>query len=223
MNAEKLVAKDILFTSLADLDSNVPLALKDSRKHYKLLLTTSTYFIRPYLADKLYTYLDVYKLQLKHGIGYYIWKNKDVKACVLNKHTFLEGSKLGLFPTSVNNSNFLYQNSQFIALAKLTTASEISDDMLKEADKLFEILEKFENPDVLHTMGVLYYKRNDWTKAKQYMTQACEMLQKHHGYVSKSSEILNNAINIYQYEQVLLEECKKKTSKYNADNHSLVF
>ncbi len=223
LKEEKLVDWDILFTCLADIENNVPIALKDSRKQYKLLLNKSSYFIRPSLANKLYTYLDVYKFPLKHGIAYYLWKHKDIKACVLNKHTFLEGSKIGLFPTSVNNANFLYQNSQFIALAKLTTASAISDEMLKEADKLFEVLEKFENPDVLHTMGVLYYKRNDWTKAKQYMTQACDMLQKHHGYVSKSSEILNNAINIYQYEQVLLEECKKKTSKYNADNPTLVF
>jgi hypothetical protein len=47
------------------------------------------------------------------------------------------------------------------------------------------------------------------------MTDACNKLKENNGYVSKSSDILNNAINIYQYEQTMLDECKKKKSKYS--------
>lgn len=220
---DKLTDWDILFTCIAEIETNMPIGLKNSRNQYKFLLSKSSYFIRPRIASKLYEYLEIYKYSLKHGIAKYIWNNKDLKACVLNKHTFLEGSKLGLFTTSVNNSNFLYQNSQFINLARLTTNDIITDEILKEAHTLFQQLEKFENPDVLHTMGVLYYKRKEWGKAKQFMTEACEMMQKHNGYISKGSEILNNAINIYQYDQSLLEECKTKVSKYSAVMASRVY
>jgi uncharacterized protein HemY len=66
-------------------------------------------------------------------------------------------------------------------------------------------------------MGVMYYKRKEYDNAKKYMTEACDKMRDNYGYVSKASEILNNAINIYQYDQKQLEECKKKVSKYSVE------
>lgn len=206
---------DILFTCMADVESGA-LQLQDSRKSYKMLISKSSYLIKPVLAGKLYEYLETYKYTLKNAIGKYIWDHKEVNAHVLNKHTFLEGSKMGLFTTSVNNSNFLFQNSHFVALARITAVhEEIGEQQLKEAEALYKQLEKLEDPDVLHTMGVIYYKSKDYANAKKYMTDASYKLQDKQGYVSRSSEILNNAINIYQYDQNQLEECKKKVSKYS--------
>lgn len=218
LQEDKLTEWDILFTGQADMEKNAPIALRDSRKNYKMLLCKSSYFIRPAIAGKLAEYLEVYKYTMKNAISKFVWDNKQVKSCVINKHTFLEGSKMGLFTTSVNNSNFLYQNSQFVALAKITTNDVISDEMLKEAEQIYKSLENFGNPDILHTMGVIYYKRKDNENAKKFMTEACEKMQSGFGYISKSSEILNNAINIYQYDQQHLEECKKKVSKYNTES-----
>ena len=142
----------------------------------------------------------------------------DVCCCyysyVLNKHTFLEGTKMGIFPTSVNNTNFLFQNVHYVNLAKLTNTEEVSEGMLKEAHEHYKQLEKLNNPDSVHTLGVIYYKRKDYDNAKKYMVEACEKLEDNQGFVAKSSEILNNAINVFQYEQSLLESCKNKKSKY---------
>lgn len=215
LQEEKLTNWDILFTGQADMEKNVAIDLVDSRKNYKFLLCKSSYFIRPATAKKLADYLEIYKYTLKNAISKFVWDNKSLRSCIINKHTFLEGSKMGLFTTSVNNSNFLYQNSQFVALAKITTNEQITDEMLAEAEQIYKGLEKFENPDILHTMGVIYYKRKDYCNAKKYMSEACEKMQLGFGYISKSSEILNNAINIYQYDQAHLEECKNKVSKYN--------
>jgi hypothetical protein len=208
---------DILFTCLSEVAKDEALALKDCKKQYKFLLGKSSYFIRPSLASKLDRYLEVFKYNMKNAISKYIWDNVGVRARVLNKHTFLEGSKLGLFTTSVNNSNFLFQNAHFVQLARLVNNDEITDDMVKQAEGIYKQIEKFENPDILHTMGVMYYKRKEYDNAKKYMTEACDKMRDNYGYVSKASEILNNAINIYQYDQKQLEECKKKVSKYSVE------
>ena len=206
---------DILFTCVADVDKSAHISLKDSRQTFKMLLSKSSYFIKQDTAKKLYEYLDVYKYNLKTGISKFIWDNKNIKSYVLNKHTFIEGSKFGLFTSSVNNTNFLFQNSHFVELAKIVANDNITDTMLKDAENLYKNINKLDNPDILHTMGVLYFKRNDIENAKKYMTDACNKLKENNGYVSKSSDILNNAINIYQYEQTMLDECKKKKSKYS--------
>jgi hypothetical protein len=211
---DKMLDWDILFTCISTIENDKPIGLVDSRQQYKFLLNKSSYFIKPELAGRLYNYLEVFKYSLKNAISKFIWDNKDVKAFVLNKHTFLEGTKMGIFPTSVNNTNFLFQNVHYVNLAKLTNIEDVTEDMLKEAHEHYKQLEKLNNPDSIHTLGVIYYKRKDYDNAKKYMVEACEKLEDNQGFVAKSSEILNNAINVFQYEQSQLESCKNKKSKY---------
>jgi TPR repeat protein len=132
----------------------------------------------------------------------------------LNNHTFLEGSKIGTFSSSTSASNFLYQNTDFINLAKISTHDNIDDEKIKMAENIFQNANYPDSPDFLHTMGVIYFKRKDYVKAKDYMTRACDHLESSYSYCGKSSEILNNAINIYQYNQPMLSECTSRKSKY---------
>lgn len=208
---------DILFTCIASIN-NQELSLIDSRIQYKFLLSKSSYFIKPSTAKKLYEYLETFKYSLKNAISKFIWDNKNIKSYVLNKHTFLEGSKMGLFPTTCSSNNFLFQNINFVNLARITNNEEITDDMLKEAEAIYNnpIVSKMESPDFLHSMGLIYYKRRDFNKSKEFMLKACEKIYEHNNYIPKSCEILNNTINMYQYDQNMLEECKNKPSKYSA-------
>jgi len=214
--ADKFDQWDIIFTCISTIENDKDMALIDTRKQYKFLLNKSSYLITPSTAAKLYEYLNEFKYSLKNAISKFIWDNSDIKSFVLNKHTFLEGSKMGIFPTSVNNTNFLFQNVNYVNLAKLTNLEEISENHLKEAMHHYEQLEKMNSPDATHTLGVIYYKRKDYENAKKYMVEACVKLQETQGFVSKSSEILNNAINVFQYDQTLLESCKNKKSIYHA-------
>ncbi len=204
---------DILFTCISSID-NKELSIIDSRQQYKFLLNKSSYFIKPEMASKLYEYLSIFKYSLKNAISKFIWDNKEIKSFVLNKHTFLEGTKMGIFPTSVNNTNFLFQNMHYVNLAKLTNIENVSQKTLSEAHDHYKQLEKLNNPDSMHALGVIYYKYNDFENAKKYMVEACEKMEEYQGFVAKSSEILNNTINIFQYEQSQLEICKNKKSKY---------
>ena len=60
----------------------------------------------------------------------------------------------------------------------------------------------------------MYYKVKNIPMAKQLMTDACYQLKKNKGLITKSSVILNNAINIGQFDQYKLEKYKTYKSKY---------
>jgi GR25 family glycosyltransferase involved in LPS biosynthesis len=210
---DKLVDWDILFTCSSSINQD-SMSLINSRDPYKILLNKSSYFIRPDVASRLKEYLNVYRYNLKIAISKFIWDDKSIRSCVLNKHTLLEGSKIGIFPSSVNSKNYLYQNINYVNLVKITNADTIDDEQLQKAEGIFKDLKYLESPDVLHTMGILYFKRADYTNAKIYMSDACEKLFAAVGSIAKSSEIMSNSINIFQYDQPQLEECKKTKSKY---------
>lgn len=206
---------DILFTCTSSTNDN-PLELVSSRVAFKVLLSKSSYFIKPNLAKKLIEYFKTLKFTFKIGLSKYIDENDDIKSFVLNKHTFMEGSKIGIFTSSTNTgTNFLYQNINYVTMAKMSSLETISSEQIANAEVLFERIKDMNNPDIFHTMAILYYKHKDYEKAKKLMLEACDYIESEHGIVSKSTDILNNAINIFQYDQPYLEECKTRKSKYS--------
>lgn len=204
---------DIVFTCLASIDNNQELTMVNSREQYKQLLSKSSYFIKPELASKLCAYLHTLKHNLKTSMSKFIWYS-DARSFVLNKHIFLEGTKIGIFPSSLSGNNFLYQNINFVKLINISNSNEITNEMFKEALSIYSSA-GMESADFMHSMGIVYYKVKDYQNSKKLLQEACESLVKNNGYVSQANDIINNAINMHKYEQDLLEECKKKSSKYS--------
>lgn len=205
---------DILFTCFSQIDNDNDMKLVTSR-NIKKLHTKSSFFIRPWVSKKLFEYLTTFKYNLKTAISKFIWDNPEIKSMTLNHHTFLEGSKLGLFTSSLNASNFLHQNSNFVQLSKISTLDDIDDEKMKMALEIFEKSNYPENPDFLHVIGLIYFKRKEYSKATKYMCDAVENMEKSFSFIGKSSEMLNNAINMHQYEQPNMEEYKSRSGKYS--------
>jgi len=206
---------DILLMCTAHINDDQNIELLDIKQKYKFLLNKSSYFIKKDTAKQLYDYLEVFKYSLKLSISKFLWDNKDtIRGRILNKHTFLEGSKMGLFPTSVNNTNYLYQNMGYVRISNITKNTDITDEMIEEAEKIYEKISHLPGPDIVYIMGILYFKKKNYKKAKECLKDACYKLKEGNGLISKSTDILNNAINIFQYEQYMLDEYKKKTPKY---------
>lgn len=206
---------DILFTCLPSMKQEGKMKLEYIKDSYTTLICKSSYFIKPSLCKDLYKYTEVLKFTLKNSFARFFYENPHINAMYLNKHTFLEASKIGIVPSSVNPNNFLFQNNQFILLTEISKLPVIKEDDLKEANKLFEIAKQTDSADILHIMGIIHYKYKDYNKAKEYMSAAVDNLKKNKGYLQQNSEILNNCINMYQYEQENLEEYIKTTPKYS--------
>jgi tetratricopeptide (TPR) repeat protein len=206
---------DILFTCLPSMNQEGQMSISSTRDIFNTLISKSSYFIKPNVCKKLYEYTNTFKFTLKNAISRFIYENKDVKSMYLNKHTFLEGSKIGIVPTTVNPSNFLFQNNQYIHLTNISNRPNITDKDVNEAEKICESAKHVESADIYHIMGIIYYKNNDYENAKKNMTTAVDILKKKKGYLYQNSEILNNCINMFQYEQPQLEDCKKTIPKYS--------
>ena len=57
----------------------------------------------------------------------------------------------------------------------------------------------------------------DYNKSKKLLSDSVINMKKNNGYLTNSSEILNNCINMHQYDQDDLEECIKNKGKYSVD------
>jgi GR25 family glycosyltransferase involved in LPS biosynthesis len=204
---------DIIFTCVANNNDEL-IKLIDSRENFKILISKSSYLITSDAASKLYDYFNVLNYQLKIGLSKFIFDNKDIKSFILNKHTFLEGSKIGLFLSSTNTNNFLYQNSDFVTLSSYVNKSSISKDDIFTVENIYKNNQLNNNADFQHSLGLIYYKYGDYKTAKKYLVESVTNIKKNEGLIGNFSEILNNCINMHQYDQPDIEECSKKPSKY---------
>lgn len=205
---------DIVFTCLPPLNSDGEMRLISTHEKFKNIFSKSSYIIKPSVAKELFEYTEKFKFTLKNSISRFLYENKNIKSMYLNKHTFLEGSKIGILPSSTNPNNFLFQNNQFINLTNISNKNDISNDDIIEANRLYDIVSNMDSPDILHIMGIIYYKNKNYEKSKQFLVDAVSSAKRNNGYLNKNSEILNNCINMHQYDQIYLEECKKCPSKY---------
>jgi len=202
---------DILFLTLNTIndESNI-IEFNDV---YKVLISKSCYFIEPRVCIDLYNSMHTFKVNLKIFLSKSI-KDNNIKAYFYNKNTFIEGSKIGIYPSSTNSQNHLYFNNNYIELFNISNKEIIEKDDIYNAENIYIGSINIESADILNIMGIIYYKYKDYTKAKKYATEALYNLKKNKGYIQRNSNILCNCINIYQYEQEMLEECSKSIPKY---------
>jgi hypothetical protein len=207
---------DILITSDFIYNENENIELLFFKEYDKILISKSSYFINKKTADKLFESTNIFKYDYKVSLTKFLINNEDnMDSRILNKCTFLEGSKVGIFGTSLKNKNFLSQNSQYIELAKLVNLNIIDDNIIKNATDIYKLLENLENPEIDHLYALVHYKSNDINNTKKYLNKAIINMKKNNNYCSKSNEILNNAINIYKLDQEYFEECINLKSKYS--------
>jgi tetratricopeptide (TPR) repeat protein len=150
------------------------------------------------------------------NLSYYIWENKDtINSLIFNKNLLFEGSKIGLFSTSINNNNFLYQNGEYVKLAQLIGNHEyLDDEVVKKAEEIYNSSGK-NNPDFQHSLGLVYYKNKNYKKAKETLIDAILNLKKTDGLISQHNEALNNCINMHQFEQSDIENVLKLPGIYS--------
>jgi hypothetical protein len=205
---------DILFTCLNVV--NNPNKYINVNELYNIIISKSCYVIKnKEICEKLYEATNTFKLSIKLTLSKFI-KDNNYKAISYNKITFIEGSKLGLYPSSVNPNNYLFLNNNYIELKKLSEKNELTDDDIVIAEKIYSDSLNIKSIDIQNIMGIIYYNYKNYKKAKEYMTTSLNNLKKCKGYsIMKNNEILSNTINIYKYDQYLLEECIAFTPKYS--------
>jgi len=203
---------DILFTSLNTINNNSNFV--NYHSIYNKLTSKACYFIKPQLCAKLYDEMKTFKLGLKFLLSKFIKDNNDIKPFFYNKNTFVEGSKYGIYPSTVNPNNFLYFNNNYIELSKISNMDYVNQEDLEKAKEIYSNIESINSADIQNIMGIVYYRNKDYSNAKKYTRQALNNHKKNKGYLQKNSDILNNCINMFQFEQDMLEVCMKETPKY---------
>ena len=202
---------DILFTCCIFNNNKKGLDYLLSTLQNKILQCKNSYFINKKTANDLYEYLNVIRFNIKFSISKFVFDNKKtIKSYVLNKPTILEGSKIGIFPTTVNSNNLLIQNNYFIELINMLNDDNID---IKKCEEHYEKYGK-NNADFQHILGIKYYKNKQYKEALDILQSAVINMKNNEGLIGPFTELLNNCINMHQFYQEDIKDCFSKKGKY---------
>jgi tetratricopeptide (TPR) repeat protein len=211
-------AWDILFCSSSNFGNDSgKIKISSTTDQMKILHSKGAFFVKVPILQSLSKYLSSeYRYSLRIALSSFIWNNRfNINSKCFNKYLFFETSKIGFIPSSQNYSNFLSHNTEYLKMVKLSQL--LAQDETKNEEyfevftKLYNMQEHLQSADLKHLYGIMLHKRGDNSKALEVMKEAFECLKKNHGLVHRNSEILNNLLNIYQYNQPNMDEIKKQS------------
>lgn len=189
-----------------------PIELHDTRDVTNAIPSKDAYFISKRAATLLHTQSDTIRFTMRFQISYMMFKNPSLKWMYPSQRIFLEGSKVGMYPSSIHGNNILIYNREYMEMLSYMNNPENID--LRKIRSLYREISHLRSPDVMHIYGVLLFKANEVKEAQEVLIEAVELAKKQNGVVNFSSDILNNTINIHEFTQWDLGEIMQNPSKY---------
>lgn len=177
------------------------------------LASKCAYAVRPSVVQKLLDETEIIRFTMRNQLSYIFRKREDIMAMVSNEQCIMEGTKLGIYTSSIHPNNLLSFNKEFMELFQIAQSESPS---LELASRIFDQVKHIGNPDVMHIYGVILFKCGRVKEASQVLSVAIDQMQKQHGLMNNQSDLLNNSINMYEHMQWDLPEYLNTPSKYDA-------
>ena len=186
------------------------------RNILKILPSKEAYCLNPSTAKSFLENSTSYKFTMRLHISYLIKTIPSIKAGFPKKRIFIDGSKLGLFPSSIHPTNILTFNNEYIQMHKYIHKSENEiKQNFSQIQKLYKIVENLHSPDIMHLYGVLLKKIGRLEEAEEILSIGIQELKKQQGFLNNQSEILNNLVDIYKFMQNDINTIDIKNAKYS--------
>ena len=203
---------DILFLCICQPEEQSEFSYCDTREKFKMLQSKECYMITSDTAKKLLPALEKMSLSYRQQLSVWIDKNPEIISKYPTKRVSVEGSKVGIMPSSVNNSNTLIYNSDYLKLFNMVIGKEPLD--IDAATKIYDLSSHLNSPDIMHIYAVLLFKSEKLVKAKECFLEAVNQSILKNGKLDKNTELLNNAINICGLYQPDRDVYRQTPSKY---------
>lgn len=202
---------DFISLSLSKDSHEGPLEYLNIRDSTKILPSKDAYIISKRGARIFYEQSDTIKFSMRYQMSYILHNNPGLRALYPTARVFLEGSKVGMYPSSINPNNILIYNKEYMELFHMLQQEEIDP---RNVRKTYRNVAQLNSPDILHLYGVLLFKAKEVKEAQDALLEAVDLAKKQGAILNSSSDLLNNTINIHEHTQWDLPDIMRTPSRY---------
>ena len=188
---------------------------KNMRDLLKVLPCKESYFITQQTAKAMFDSWTKYRYTMRVQMSWYMKCNPTLRVLYPVQRCFLDGSKVGITPSTLHPNNMLVFNREYMDLYSfLAKPEEEIKRSLPAIQETYKAVEHLRNPDIIHIMGVLLFKAGKLQEAEKVLHLAVEEVKKQQGLLNARSDLLNNFVQLYEHMQTDLKEIFATPSKF---------
>lgn len=206
---------DFVTLSLSDVstpDTN-PVSLLPLAQAGRILPSKEAYMIHPRICNLMLEQSETIRFSMRIQLSWIIATQSSIRAMYPTHRIFLDGSKLGLFPSTLHHNNMLVYNQEYMELFAYMS-KDGSEIPLNKVNETWKKIAHIQNPDLMHLVGVLYYKMGLYEESEEMLLNAVTEMKKQGGVLNNRSDLLNNLVNMYEKLQTDLPNIMAQPSKY---------
>jgi hypothetical protein len=212
---------DMLFLGLAPPKPANDTADISLNKVFKVLPSKEAYFIKKRVATKLCDEWSNCKIthSLRLQLSKYLFNHPEIKAMYPDIRVTVDGSKLGLYPSTTAGQNILIYNGGFMEMLKifLKPTDEIKDLFPKVKDH-YNNIKSMGSPDVTQIYGMILHKLKRFDEAEEALLLALDQTRKAQGLFNNRCALGQNIVNVYKDLQNDIASLSVNPSKYSIES-----
>jgi GR25 family glycosyltransferase involved in LPS biosynthesis len=192
---------DVMFLGLpaSKQDENTPY-YQSLKEVFKLLPCCDSYLITKKAATMLNEYFLPIKFQNNIQLSY-LFTKLDLETYLSIPNIFIDGSKLGLYFSSLEVNNRLIFNQDYVLLTQLLSKKELTDEDKKEIDKAFLDVKLKTNPEFYYLKALYETKKGNYIYALAIFNYAYDIYESNGAILNNQSTFLRDFMKTFKYLQ----------------------
>lgn len=185
-------------TPKAMSDKGVQLAMVN--EYFRLLPTCDSYLMNKDGAKKMLANLTPIRFQLNVQYSY-MMHHKEMRMYMITPNVFVNGSKYGVYVSSIEQNNKLFMNQDFNKLVTLNTKTSYTAAEVEEVKEMAMKMAMKDHPDFQYQFAVFFMRIGQYNIAKQFFDGAYKTYTSNECIMNNESEFLINYTRLFKYMQ----------------------
>lgn len=193
---------DIAFLGLPMLaNMNVTDPIIPVKDIYKIIPCVDSYLVHPSSALALSKCFERVKYVTNVQYSYIAHTHPEMKFVMSSTNVFADGSKVGVYISTLTPNNKLFLNSEFSQFSQLLTQGSENKDAHAQIEELKKNIRFKNHPDIMTLCAISEMNNGNYNKAKELFDQAYQMYTSNESMLNSESEFLIQYSRIFKYIQ----------------------
>lgn len=169
-------------------------------EYFRLLPTVDSYIIK---KDKAITLLsNLLPFRYTVPIQYsFLAHQKTFKPYFQSPNIFINGSKYGVYVSTVDTNNKLFMNPEFNRLVALNTKTAYTQQEVEDVKDMVKKVPLIQHCDFQYQLGLFFLRISQFDKAKEFFDSAYKTYVDNDCILNSESEFLNNYARLFKFLQ----------------------
>lgn len=167
---------------------------------FKLLPCCDSYIINKKTATMFCEYFTPIKFVQNIQLSY-ITMMLELENYISIPNVFIDGSKLGLYFSTLEVNNKLIFNQDYVAISKFLEKEKLDSEDCEKIDNAFKEVKLKTNPEFYYLKALYETKKENFEYAEELFKYTCEVYENNGAILNNQSQFLRDYMKLYRHMQ----------------------